>query len=32
VRLLAEEHDVEAHADGDATVVIDEPLANVPNR
>jgi hypothetical protein len=30
VRLLAEEHDVDAHADGDATVVIDEPLANVP--
>jgi hypothetical protein len=30
VRLLAEEHDVDAHTDGDATVVIDEPLANVP--
>jgi hypothetical protein len=30
VRLLAEEHEVNAHVDGDATVVIEEPLANVP--
>lgn len=30
VRLLADEHDVDAHVGGDATIVIDEPLASVP--
>ena len=30
IRLLAEEHGIPAHARGDATVVIDEPLGGLP--